>query len=167
LKITYQYGIIKWTREQVEKFQLGPFLKKLRELQNLSTRELAQRSRAKGRDSAVAHSQISNIENGKNKPEFQTLQNIAAALGRPLTIVLDGSQADLDTVTILSTDDIANDLVAALRRPEVVELLMYCIELTDEQSKAVLEVARSIHGFTRPLEELSESTQVINKEGEE
>lgn len=157
---------MKWTDEQVERFQLGPFLKKLRELQNLSTRDLELRSRIKGTDSAVGHSQISNIENGKSKPEFQTLQKIAAALGYPLTIVLDGSQAEPDTVTILSTNDIANALVVALRRPEVVELLMYCMELTDEQSEAVLEVARSIRGFTRPLEQTPETTQEINQKGE-
>ncbi len=151
----------------MEKFQLGPFLKKLREAQHLSTRELARRSRTRGRDSAVGHSQISNIENGKNTPEFPTLQKIVAGLGHPVVIVLDGNQADVDTVTILSTNDIAQELVAALHRTEVVELLMYCLELTKEQREAVLEVARSIRGFTRPLDQMVEVAQETNQKGEE
>jgi transcriptional regulator with XRE-family HTH domain len=166
LILIHQYGIIKWTSEQVEDFQLGPFLKKLRLAQNLSTRGLEERSKIRGRDAAVGHSQISNIENGKRTAEFQTLQNIAAALGRPLTIVLDGSQAEPDAITILSTKDIANELVEALHRPQVVELLIYSLELTDEQIEAVLEVARAIRGFTRPLEQISEIPQETNQEGE-
>jgi transcriptional regulator with XRE-family HTH domain len=131
----------------------------MREAQHLSTRELAQRSRASGRNSAVTASQINNIENSKSKPEFQTLQKIAAALDLPLVIILDGGQTDPDTVTILSTDEVAQSLVVALHREDVVELLMYCLELTEEQRKAILGVARSIRGFTRPLEKSFEETQ--------
>lgn len=150
----------------MENFQLGPFLKKLRQAQNLSTRNLEERSKIQGKDSGVGHSQISNIENGKQTAEFQTLQKIAAALGRPLTIVLDGSQDEPDTITILSTKDIASELVAALHRPQAVEFLVYSLELTDEQIEAVLEVARAIRGFTRPLEQISEIPQETNQEGE-
>ena len=143
----------------MEKFQLGPFLRQMREGQHLTTRELAQRSQVIGSNSAVTASQINNIENSKSKPEFQTLQKIVAALDLPLVIVLDGSQTDPDTVSILSTDDVAQALIAALHREDVMELLMYCLELTEEQREAILEVARSIRGFTRPLDKSSKAMQ--------
>ena len=137
----------------VENFQLGVFLKRARESQNLSTRDLEKRVRESDRESAVTASQINKIENGKTNPSFQTLQKIAAALDLPLVIILDGSSMDPDTVTIVSTPEVAQKLPQALQRAELVQLLLFCEQLNDEQVSAILEVARSIRGFTQPLHE--------------
>jgi transcriptional regulator with XRE-family HTH domain len=145
---------------QVEKFQLGVFLKKTRENQRLSTRDLVKR--VSKSDVMVTASQINKIENGKANPGFQTLQKIAAALGLPLVIILDGSTANLDTVTIVSTPEVAERLPQALQRAELVQLLLYCQELNDEQVAAILGVAHSIRGFTQPFHE----TQAPQEEDE-
>jgi len=137
----------------VEKFQLGEYLKRSRESQKLSTRALVKLSQKNGDNKRVTESQINKIENGKTNPSFLTLQKIAAALGLPLVIALDGSNDILDTVTVVSTDDIAESLLHALNRTELVELLLFCLELTDEQVAAVLGVAHSIRGFTKPVKE--------------
>ncbi|GAC1354357.1 MAG: hypothetical protein NVSMB38_32610 [Ktedonobacteraceae bacterium] len=134
----------------MEKFQLGTFLKEARERQKLSTRELEKRAREKGSDMLVTTSQINKIENGKTNPSFLILQKVAAALDLPLVIILDGSKADVDAVTIVSTSEVVEALPQVLNRADVVELLMYCLQLTDEQVAAILGVARSIRGFTQP-----------------
>jgi len=137
----------------VEKFQLGEYLKSMRESQKLSTRDLMRLSQENGDNKRVTESQINKIENGKTNPGFLTLQKIAAALGLPLVIALDGGNDTLDTVTVVSTDDIAESLLQALNRTELVQLLLFCRELTDEQVAAVLSVAHSIRGFTKPVKE--------------
>jgi len=137
----------------VEKFQLGTFLKEAREHQKLSTRELEDRAREKGSDMLVTSSQVNKIENGKTSPTFLTLQKIASALDLPLIIILDGSKADVNAVTIVSTSEVVEALPQVLNRANVVELLMYCQQLTDEQVAAILEVARSIRSFTQPTYE--------------
>jgi hypothetical protein len=86
-------------------------------------------------------------------PSFQTLQKIAEALGLPLVIILDGSKMNPDTVTIVSTSDVAEKLPQALQRAELVQLLLFCQQLNKEQVSAILGVARSICGFTQPLHE--------------
>jgi transcriptional regulator with XRE-family HTH domain len=134
---------------QVEKFQLGIFLKKIRENQRLSTRDLVKR--VSKSDVMVTASQINKIENGKVNPSFQTLQKIAAALDLPLVIILDGSTMSPDTVTLVSTPEVAEKLPQALQRAELVQLLLYCQQLNDEQVSAILGVAHSIRGFTQPL----------------
>ncbi|MBA2394161.1 MAG: helix-turn-helix transcriptional regulator [Ktedonobacteraceae bacterium] len=137
---------------QVENFRLGVFLKKIRESQRLSTRDLVKRV---GRsDVMVTASQVNKIENGKANPGFQTLQKIAAALDLPLVIILDGNTMKPDTVTIVSTPEVAQKLPQTLQREELVQLLLFCQELNREQVTAILEVARSIHGFTQPLHEV-------------
>ena len=135
----------------MEKFQLGTFLKEARERQQLSTRELEDRAREKGSDMLVTTSQINKIENGRTNPTFFTLQKIASALDLPLIIILDGSKEDVDVVTVVSTSEVAETLPQVLARTEVIELLMYCLQLTDEQVAAILGVARSIRGFTKPV----------------
>ena len=136
---------------QVENFRLGAFLKKIRESQNLSTRDLVKR--VSKRDVTVTASQINKIENDKANPGFQTLQKIATALDLPLVIILDGSTLKPDAVTIVSTSEVAQKLPQALQREELVQLLLFCQELNREQVTAILEVARSIRGFTQPLHE--------------
>jgi len=136
---------------QVEKFRLGIFLRKVRESQNLSTRDLVKR--VGKHDVMVTASQINKIENDKVNPGFQTLQKIAAALDLPLVIILDGSKLNPDTVTLVSTSEIAQKLPQALQREELVQLLLLCQELNEEQVSAILGVARSIRGFTQPLNE--------------
>ena len=134
----------------MEKFQLGTFLKEAREHQGLSTRELEDRAREKGSDMQVTISQVNKIENGKSSPTFLTLQKIASALDLPLVIIFDGSKEDVNVVSVVSTAEIAEALPQVLNRADVVELLMYCLQLTDEQVTAILGVARSIRGFTQP-----------------
>ncbi len=130
---------------QVENFQLGAFLKKEREKQHLSSRELARRTKRTESDKGVTASHINKIEKGHAHPTFQTLQRIAVALGLPLVIVLDGSKANPDTVAIVSTPEVAQSLPQALRHQELVQLLLVCQKLTDEQIKAVLGSARAMH----------------------
>ena len=127
---------------QVENFELGAFLKKERERQHLSSRDLAERTKKSERDKGVTASHINKIEHGRAYPTFQTLQKIVAALGLPLVIVLDGSKANPDAVTIVSTPVVAQSLPQALSRKELVELLLIGQELTEEQIEAILGVAR-------------------------
>lgn len=134
---------------QVENFQLGAFLKRERERQHLSSRELARRTKKSNGEKGVAASHINKIEKGHVYPTFQTLQKIAAALGLPLVIVLDGSKANPNTVAIVSTLEVAQSLPQALRREELVQLLLICHKLTDKQIELVLGVARSMHSSTQ------------------
>ena len=134
----------------MEEFQLGSFLRKARKSRNLSIRDLSQRTKAAGGGKEVTPSEISKIENGKANPNFLTLQKLAAALELPLIIILNGSEAKPDIVTILSTQEIAQTLPEALGRAEISELLLYCLHLTDEQVTAILSVAHAIQGFTQP-----------------
>ena len=136
---------------QVENFELGAFLKKERERQHLSSRNLAERTKKSESDKGVTASHINKIENGRAYPTFQTLQKIVAALGLPLVIVLDGSKANPDAVTIVSTSEVAQSLLQALGHKELVQLLLVCQELTDEQIESVLVVARSIRGSTQSI----------------
>lgn len=133
----------------MEKFQLGTFLKEARERQNLSIRGLASLTRTKGSSMAVTSSQISKIENGKTSPSFLTLQKIASALDLPLVVILSGDKSNIDTVTMVSTSEVANALPQVLNRADVIELLIYCLQLTDEQVTAILGVAHSIRDFTQ------------------
>ena len=133
---------------QVENFELGTFLKKERERQHLSSRDLAERTKKSESDKGVTASHINKIENGRAYPTFQTLQKIVAALGLPLVIVLDDSKANPDAVTIVSTPEVTQTLPQALRRKELVELLLICQELTEDQIEAILGVARSMRSST-------------------
>jgi transcriptional regulator with XRE-family HTH domain len=138
---------------QVEQLELGAFLKRERERQRLSSRELAEQTSKREGDKGVSASHISKIENGKAHPTFQTLQKIVAALGLPLVIVLDGSKANPDAVTVVSAPEVAQSLLEALTRKELVQLLLACQELADQQLEAVLSVAHSLHGSTQPNNE--------------
>jgi len=138
---------------QVENFELGAFLKKEREKQHLSSRDLAERTKKSESDKGVTASHINKIENGRAYPTFQTLQKIVAALGLPLVIVLDGSKANPVAVTIVSTLEVAQSLAQTLSHQELVELLLIGQELTDEQIEAILGVARSMGGSTRSITE--------------
>ena len=139
----------------MENFELGTFLKKERERQHLSSRNLAERTKKSESDKGVTASHINKIENGRAYPTFQTLQKIVAALGLPLVIVLDDSKANPDAVTVVSTPEVAQLLPQALRRKELVELLLICQELTDEQIEAILGVARNMRSSTRAIMELT------------
>ncbi len=140
---------------QVENFELGTFLKKERERQHLSSRDLAERTKKSESDKGVTASHINKIENARTYPTFQTLQKIVTALGLPLVIVLDDSKANPDAVTVVSTTEVAQPLPQALRRKELVELLLICQELTDEQIEAILGVARNMRSSTRSIMELT------------
>src|SRR5437588_11735269 len=153
LKIIQHYVTLKETAMQVENFELGAFLRRERERQHLSSRDLADRTKKSERDKGVTASQINKIENGRAHPTFQTLQKIATALGLPLVIVLDGSKANPDAVTIISTPNVAQPLLQALVRKELVQLVLACQELTDQQLETVLSVAHSMHGSTQPTNE--------------
>ena len=139
---------------QVKNFELGTFLKKERERQHLSSRDLAERTKKSESDKGVTASHINKIENGRAYPTFKTLQKIVAALGLPLVIVLDDSKANPDAVTIVSTPEVTQTLPQALRRKELVELLLICQELTEDQIEAILGVARNMRSSTRSIMEL-------------
>lgn len=138
---------------QVKSFQLGAYLRDVRKSRSLSTHELERRARESDDGKSVTAGQISRIENGKTDPGFKTLQRIAELLDLPLVIILDGSREDVDTVTVVSTEEIARSLPQALNKPELVQLLLLCMELTDGQIEAILTVARSIRGSTRSVAE--------------
>jgi transcriptional regulator with XRE-family HTH domain len=138
---------------QVENFQLGAFLKEKRTSQHLSSRDLAKRTRRNDSDKEVAASHINKIERGHVHPTFQTLQKIAAALGLPLIIVLDGSQAFPDVVTVVSASDSSRSLARALNREKLMQLLLICQQFTDEQIEAVLTLVRSTSNTTQPKRE--------------
>jgi transcriptional regulator with XRE-family HTH domain len=129
----------------VEKTRLGNYLKQRRHEQGLSVRELQQRiedQNLKG----VRYAQINRIENGSSNPGFDTLQKIAAGLNLPLTILLDGTSEEIpSTVVVLTTEEIAK----AFEREKLVELLLYCRQLNEEQLTAVSMVARSIQNYVR------------------
>jgi transcriptional regulator with XRE-family HTH domain len=141
----------------VENFELGAFLRKERERQHLSSRDLAERTRKSEHNKGVTASHINKIENGKARPTFQTLQKIVAALEIPLVIILDGSKANPDAVTIVSTPEIAQFLPQALSHKELVQLLLACEELTDEQIESILGVARNMRSSTRSMNETGKS----------
>ena len=137
----------------MEKFRLGPYLRGVREGQNLTMREVEIRSKKSGEGKSVTASQISNIENEKSNPGFETLQKFAESLDIPLVFILDGSRENIDMVTIVSTDEVAQELPEALRREKLIQLLLFCMELTDEQIDAILGVAQVIRNFTRSVKD--------------
>lgn len=133
----------------MEDFEIGEFLKSVRQRQGLSTHDVEERSKKAGRGRSVSASQLSRIETGETpNPGFRILQNIAATLGIPLIIVLDGSTANIDRITILSSQNVSQSLYQALQRAELIELLIHCQGLTDEQVHAILNLARSMPGAT-------------------
>ena len=138
---------------QVEKFRLGPYLRGVREGQNLTMREVAIRSKKSGEGKSVTASQISNIENEKSDPGFETLQKFVESLDIPLVFILDGSRENIDMVTIVSTNEVAQGLPEALHREKLIQLLLFCMELTDEQIDAILGVAQVIRNFTRSVKD--------------
>ena len=131
------------------KFQLGAYLREERENQNLGVRELARRAKNNSEGRSVSASQISNIETGKSDPGFETLQKYAEALDLPLVFILDGSKGNIDAITIASTNEIAQGLPETFHREKLIQLLIYCMELNDEQIDAILGVAQAIRNFTR------------------
>ena len=137
----------------METFELGAFLKKEREKQHLSSRALAERTKKSEGERGVSASHINKIENGRAHPTFQTLQRIVTALDLPLVIVLNGSKTSLETVTIVSTPEVAQSLPQALSQRRLVELLLICQGLTDVQIEAVLAMARSMRNSSRSIGE--------------
>jgi transcriptional regulator with XRE-family HTH domain len=135
---------------QVENFQLGAFLSEKRKRQHLSSRDLAKRTKRSDGDKEVAASHINKIERGRVHPTFQTLQKIAAALGLPLIIVLDGGKEFPDVVTVVSASDSSQSLAKALNREKLMQLLLVCQYFTDEQIEAVLTLVRSTSNTVQP-----------------
>ena len=137
----------------MENFELGAFLKKERERQHLSSRALAERTKKSEGERGVSASHINKIENGRAHPTFQTLQRIVTALDLPLVIVLNGSNTSLETVSIVSTPEVAQSLPPALSQRRLVELLLICQELTDVQIEAVLAMVRSMRNSASSIGE--------------
>lgn len=142
----------------METFELGAFLKREREKQRLSSRALAERTKNSEGERGVSASHINKIENGRAHPTFQTLQRIVTALGLPLVIVLDGSKTSPETVTIVSTPEVAQSLLQALSQRRLVELLLICQGLTDVQIETVLAMARSMRDSSRSIGESKSAT---------
>lgn len=139
---------------QVEKLPLGTYLKRVRDSRNLSTHDLEKLSKARGEGKSVSAGQISRIERGETNAGFQTIQRIVELLGVPVTYILDGSERNIDTVTIVSTDEVAQALPEVLNREKLIELLVSCIEFTDEQIESILGVARVIRDLTRSTQDI-------------
>jgi transcriptional regulator with XRE-family HTH domain len=133
----------------VEPDKLGSFLKKMRESRRLSLRDLEKLSKDKG-NRGLTYSHISKIENGDSGVKLDTLQKIAAALNLPFIVLLDGGNASLDTVTVLSTDEIASQLIRTIHREEIVRLLLTCQNLTEDQIRSLCSVAESMTAPGQP-----------------
>lgn len=134
---------------QVEKLPLGVYLKRVRDSKHLSTHDLERLSKESSEGNSVTAGQISRIETGKTDPGFKTIQNIVKLLDTPIVFILDGGEGNRDTVTIVSTDEIAQMLPEALNREKLVELLTLCIEFTDEQLDAILGVTKVIRDLAK------------------
>jgi transcriptional regulator with XRE-family HTH domain len=136
---------------QVEKLQLGAYLKGVRESLQLSMHELERRARASQGSKSITAGQLSRIENGKTDPGFTTLQKIAELLDLPLVLILDGSKGRTESATIVSTDRFARVLPEALQREKLLQLLVCCMEFSDEHLHAMLEVAHVLQHVSRPV----------------
>lgn len=150
----------------MENFDLGTYLKEVREGLGLTMQAVEDRSKQYGSVQSIGASHLSRIETNLTHPGFKKLQGIAAALGIPLITIFEGEQAAPNTVTILSTQDLAEALIEALKRPEVLTLLTYFLQLNKEQQNAMLELFRSFENFKRLLNQSSEIKQEIPQEGE-
>ncbi len=133
----------------MEKLPLGVYLKRVRDSRHLSTHDLEKRSKEIGEGKSVTAGQISRIETGKTDAGFKTIQKIVELLDVPIVFILGGGEGNIDTVTIVSTDEIAQTLPEALSREKLVELLALCVKFTDEQLDAILGVTRVIRDLKR------------------
>jgi len=122
-------------------------------------RDLEKLSKEKG-NKGLTYSHLSKIENGDSGVTLDTLQKIAAALDLPFIVLLDGSNAPPDTVTVLSTDEISSDLIRTIHREEILRLLLVCQNLTEEQISSLCGVAESM---TIPAQ--SHLPQNVDEEG--
>jgi transcriptional regulator with XRE-family HTH domain len=145
----------------VDREELGKFLKKMREMKGLSLRSLEHLSKEKSGhdDKPLTYSHISRVEKGEVNPNIRTLQKFAEALNIPLVVILEGSKVQADTATIVSTTEFSIELIKALHRRELAQLLVFCQNLTDEQISTVLDIARSISNAKQPEGEIKTSQE--------
>ncbi len=122
----------------MEHFNLGEFLKRIRDEKKMSMRELVER--IKVNDQSITTSQISNIEKNKTSPHFLTLQKIVQGLDLTVTIVLDGEEIQPNTVTIISTPQVAK----LFEQKELIELMVYCKDLTPVQIEALKKLVKTM-----------------------
>jgi len=84
-KLCWKYSEDGFTRPaEQQDVPVGINLRRLREQQGITLRELAERSR-------LAVNTLSLIENGKTSPSVSTLQQLAGALGAPITAFFEGA----------------------------------------------------------------------------
>lgn len=141
---------------QVETEKLGKFLRSMREIRGLSLRGLARLSRTKGNkgERPLTYSHISKIENGEVSPNMRTLQKFSEALDIPLVVIIEGSKMDPNTVTIVSTSEFSQNLIKALYRRDLAQLLVLCQNLTEGQIAEVLSTVHSISNTKSPQNEI-------------
>lgn len=132
---------------QVPTEELGKFLRSVREKRGLSLRGLARLSQMKESKSerALTYSHISKIEKGGANPNIRTLQKFSEALDIPLVVIIEGSNMNPDTVTIVSTSEFSQKLIKALYRRDLTQLLVLCQDLTEEQ---IAEVMTTVHSMS-------------------
>lgn len=140
---------------QVERFNLGNYLRKVRESRGLSLRDLASLSREKEPNSGppLTHSHISKIEAGEVSPSVRTLQKFAEALNLSLVIVLEGSHTELDTVVVVSSSDVSQGVVSALGNEALMQVLLLCQSLTEEQILSLFNFLRAMKTPSESLED--------------
>jgi transcriptional regulator with XRE-family HTH domain len=140
---------------QVERFNLGNYLRKVRESRGLSLRDLASLSREKEQNSGtpLTHSHISKIEAGEVSPNVRTLQKFAEALNLPMVIVLEGSHTELDTVVVVSSSDVSQGVVSALGHEALMQVLLLCQSLTEEQILSLFNFLRAMKTPSESLED--------------
>lgn len=144
---------------QVDRNDLGNYLREKRVSRGISLRQLANLSKEQlmTDEKALTHSHISKIETGEAVPSLRTLQKIANALELPLVIVLDRGHSDVNSVSVLSTPEFSQELLAAFHREDVVRLIQLCQQLNADQIKMLLDLAASLSLGSSQHEELPPS----------
>ncbi|GCE23225.1 hypothetical protein KDK_70250 [Dictyobacter kobayashii] len=110
----------------------------MRQLANLSKKQLI-----KG-EKPLTYTHIGTIEKGQASPTLMTLQKIARALKLPLVFVFNGEHADPNSVILVSTPEFSQELLSALHREDMIQLVQLGQQLSPAQMKIVLNVAASL-----------------------
>ena len=99
---------IRSTETLINKTELGQYLKRKRELERLSLRDVA-------RQTEVSAATLSRIENGTGVPDTPTLAKIARWLNVPLERIVNGNPKSGEPVVYYPNESIPDILEAHLR----------------------------------------------------
>jgi len=117
---------IRSTETLINKTELGQYLKRKRELERLSLRDVA-------RQTEVSAATLSRIENGTGVPDTPTLAKIARWLNVPLERIVNGNPKSGEPVVYYPNESIPDILEAHLRADP---------NLTTDSARALSELFR-------------------------